>query len=317
MWVGSSDAPTEITIRQLLERVRPGDLFVINDTRVLPRRIVSEEGLEILFLAERSPQIWEVLCPARRWPSAGLVRLPGGQNLRLIQSGRPQLVQVEGSLQESDFEAQGQMPLPPYIQKARAERRERAEDRTDYQTAWASRPGSLAAPTASLHFSQDDLEFLRSRGVQVGVLTLHVGLGTFLPIETQEVQAHKMHAEWAEIPAPLVQSLEQRQRESKSASRVWALGTTVARALESWAAGRLPKTESGSASGWTDLYITPGHRFALVDCLLTNFHQPKSTLLALVGAFAGLERVKSCYAWAVEKEFRLFSYGDLSVWSRS
>ncbi len=310
MFVANGD-PCEFTKMQLIEQFQNGDLLVINNTQVLKRRVFSEAGLEILFLRQRDHFDWDVLCPSSRWkPTDRHQVLPGGLRIELIERGRPQVVRTNLTLDEDYFQEFGEMPLPPYIQKARGERHNRTTDKDAYQTAWAQKPGSLAAPTASLHFSQVDLEELRAKGVQISELTLHVGLGTFLPITTENLDAHPMHAEIVEIPETTwraIQATKQRK------GCVWALGTTVMRALESAAIGKIPAPGIGE----TDLFIRPGFEFQIVDALLTNFHQPQSTLLALVGAFAGLDNVKRTYAWAIERQFRLFSYGDLTAWINS
>jgi S-adenosylmethionine:tRNA ribosyltransferase-isomerase len=265
----------------------------------------------------QSQEFWEVLCPSSRWKQGVKQILPGTVNgekvtLELVSRGRPQVVCSSVPLSEDYFENQGELPLPPYIQKARGERKNRVDDRADYQTAWAQQGGSLAAPTASLHFSAADIRNLRSRGVKVVEITLHVGLGTFLPVTVPELKDHVMHAEVGDISFESWQAITQTKN---SGGRVWAMGTTVCRTLESAAHHRLDQnTVSGGFCGETDLFIQPGFEFKIVDVLLTNFHQPRSTLLALVAAFSDLENVKNAYQWAIEREFRLFSYGDLTVW---
>ena len=216
-----------------------------------------------------------------------------------------------GHLTDEYFAQHGHLALPPYIQKARQKREPLAADEAWYQTAWAETAGSLAAPTASLHFSAQDLEELKDKGVHVAPLTLHVGIGTFLPVKTENLDEHLMHKEWAHIPTSSIESI---QLAKKNQKRVWALGTTVVRSLESWAHERLQVAPEGAAFGETDLFIRPGFEFRVVDAMLTNFHQPCSTLLALVAAFSGLERVQKAYGYAIDKRFRLFSYGDLSLW---
>jgi S-adenosylmethionine:tRNA ribosyltransferase-isomerase len=285
--------------------------------------VFSEQGLEILFLDTKDELTWSVLCPSTRWKNGTKQNLPGGVALELTARGRPQTVTSNIKLTAEYFEQHGDLPLPPYIQKARDERKNRAQDKTQYQTAWAEKPGSLAAPTASLHFSKDDLEKLEKKGVVIKHVTLHVGLGTFLPVTTDTLDEHIMHAELAEIPQDTWLAI----LEAKAHGHyIWALGTTVTRTLESAAHGLLPKTEPDVVCetilqdtqalffGETKLFIKPGFEFKIVDRLMTNFHQPKSTLLALVAAFAGLQNVKRAYAWAIDLGFRLFSYGDLSVW---
>lgn len=317
--------PSELAngVSDIASLMRAGDVLVLNDTKVLKRRVFTESGLEILFLSEcdvngalvqtNQPTTWQVLCPSSRWKQGTILSLPGGVTLQLVSRGRPQIVEMSRALDSSFFEQYGEMPLPPYIQKARGERHNRELDKLDYQTAWAEKPGSLAAPTASLHFTQDDLHEIQSRGVKIVYLTLHVGLGTFLPITVENLDDHVMHGESAEISRAAWDTI---QSAKNSGHHVWALGTTVTRTLESAAGGKLRSVREGSVAfeGSTDLFIRPGYKFQVVDRLLTNFHQPQSTLIALVAAFSSLGTVKNAYAWAIENKFRLFSYGDLSLW---
>jgi S-adenosylmethionine:tRNA ribosyltransferase-isomerase len=304
--------PKEITLQQLLEQIPAGDVLVINNTKVLKRRIFAGE-LEILFLSQKSEREWEVLFPSRKLKIGEIIALPGDLTMTLRQKGRPQVVELSAVVDESYFAEHGELPLPPYIQKARDQRHTVANDETWYQTAWAEKPGSFAAPTASLHFDDKALGRLKERGVKVLELTLHVGLGTFLPVTADDLDQHDMHEEYAEISADVWSEI---QRAKSAGRRVWALGTTATRALESAAGGWLAPRQEGGFSGFTKILIQPPYQFKIVDCLLTNFHQPQSTLLALVAAFAGLEKVKACYLWAIERDFRLFSYGDLSVWQK-
>ena len=302
--------PVEIRHAQLIEMFHPGDLWVINDTQVLRRRLVTDQGLEILFLRPLDPQSseWEVLCPASRWKS-GELQSAGGIEFTLVERGRPQKLRASQALSEEYFLTHAELPLPPYIQKARGERRNRAGDAKDYQTAWAKVPGSLAAPTASFHYDQNFLAALRARGVKVAEVTLHVGLGTFLPVTAARLDQHVMHAEYVRVPRATREAIAETRRRK---GRVVALGTTVARTLESAAQGLLSPA-SGSAvgetaldhdlcdlSGETSLMLAPGSTWKEVDWLITNFHQPKSTLLALVASFAGdLDKVKRAYQWAI------------------
>lgn len=310
MWVQNGE-PQETTLSQLISRIQPDDLVVVNDTKVIKARVTCQSGLEVLFIRTLDDGCWEVLCPSRKWSKSGEV-LPSGHGLELVQKGLPQKVRTDVELTPEYFEKYGDMPLPPYIQQMRGERKSRDSDDSEYQTAWAESLGSLAAPTASLHFSNDDLDRIRARGAQVVSLCLHVGLGTFLPVHSDDLSEHKMHFEWVSIPQETIAAIEQTKA---SGGRVWALGTTVARSLESWPREYFKK-EGANYIGETDLFIRPGFEFKVVDVLMTNFHQPESTLLALVGAFAGLPLVKSCYQWAIERKYRLFSYGDLSVWHK-
>lgn len=303
--------PEETTVSHLLSRFSPEDVLVINTSKVIPARVTCASGLEVLFIRELEPFVWEVLCPARKWSKTGEY-LPCGTSLTLEQTGLPQRVSVDKKLDLAYFEKYGQMPLPPYIQEMRGDRTPRSSDQSDYQTAWAKTYGSLAAPTASLHFKDEHIRRLKERGVTVAELCLHVGLGTFLPIHVENLKDHKMHGEFVSIPNDTVNALTQAR---ENGGRVWALGTTVARSLESLALNRFEKVDQGF-QGFTDLFITPGFEFKNVDVLMTNFHQPKSTLLALVAAFSDLQTVKNNYSWAIERQFRLFSYGDLTVWHR-
>jgi S-adenosylmethionine:tRNA ribosyltransferase-isomerase len=309
LWVQGGE-PSEITTDDLLKRFAPGDTLVINNTRVLKRRVFSESGLEILFLKSSDEKEWEVLCPSTRWKPNTEQVLPQGVKLEIIERGRPQKVRASQPLTDSYFEAVGEMPLPPYIQKARGERHNRGADSASYQTQWAKYDGSLAAPTASLHFNTSELTQLIERNIKVVEVTLHVGLGTFLPITVNNLEQHLMHEEIAEIRKDVWQAIQETQ------GKVWALGTTVARTLESAASGKLHANALGDLQGATDLFIRPGFEYQVVDVLMTNFHQPRSTLFALVSAFSNLETVRRAYAWAIEREFRLFSYGDLSVWTK-
>lgn len=320
--------PKEITLQQLLEQIPAGDVLVINNTKVLKRRIFAQplstqqetkvDGkksteIEILFLAQKSERTWEVLFPSKKTKVGETIPLPGGLTMTLQQKGRPQIVELSESVDEFYFQKHGELPLPPYIQKARDQRHTVSNDETWYQTAWAEKPGSFAAPTASLHFDEKAINTLKAKGVHVLELTLHVGLGTFLPVTAEDLDHHDMHEEYAEVPHKAWQEILKAKTEGR---HVWALGTTATRALESAAQNILPPDHEGNLKGFTKILIQPPYQFKVVDRLLTNFHQPQSTLLALVSAFASLEKVKACYLWAIERDFRLFSYGDLSVWQK-
>jgi S-adenosylmethionine:tRNA ribosyltransferase-isomerase len=304
-------APEEWSRNRLLESFQPGDLLIINDTKVEKRRVFSGE-IEIVFIEELAANRWSVLFPAKKMKLGGVLPLPGGIEARLVEKGLPQVLETSQAVTAAYFEAHGEPALPPYIQKARGRRHAEHEDARWYQTDWAREAGSVAAPTASLHFTSEDFHRLRRRGVHVEALTLHVGLGTFLPVKTEDLRDHRMHSEKVAIPKPLIKKIQEAQAKG---AKISALGTTVCRSLESWALGLLNEGEN-DLSGETRLFIMPGFEFRVVDRLLTNFHQPESTLLALVAGFAGLDEVKAAYDWAVERKFRLFSYGDLSVWNR-
>jgi S-adenosylmethionine:tRNA ribosyltransferase-isomerase len=303
MWV-EDGAPQEITLAGLMEKIPSGDVFVINNTKVLKRRVFSENEAEVLFLDQVDESHWKVLFPSKKMKIGDTLKLPKDFTLELVEKGRPQLVKISPAITEKDLSEIAELPLPPYIQKARGERHNEESDESWYQTAWAEKPGSMAAPTASLHFSNEDLKKLKNRGVHVIELTLHVGLGTFLPVSAEDLNDHVMHSETYEMSSGNWQQILNAKNQGK---KVWSLGTTTTRVLESIARG-------GPLEGSTDILLQEGSEFKIVDRLLTNFHQPESTLLALVSGFAGLDTVKKCYAWAIEKKYRLFSYGDLSVW---
>lgn len=303
MLVNSEGEPREITISELIEQIPAGDVLVLNDTKVLKRRVFSGD-LEILFLEELPNGQQKVLFPSKKFKVGDEIILPNGSKMKLLEKGLPQLVEVSPRLTESDFEKFGELPLPPYIQKARLERHNVKADESWYQTAWAAHPGSFAAPTASLHFTDSDLKKIETRGVKVLKITLHVGLGTFLPVKTENLDDHKMHAEVYDVSRKVWDEIE---KAKAMKHKIWALGTTVTRTLETVA-------RTQELSGSSEILLQVGSEFKVVDRLMTNFHQPESTLLALVAGFSTLDTVKKNYAWAIERKFKLFSYGDFSVW---
>ncbi|MFN3697486.1 MAG: tRNA preQ1(34) S-adenosylmethionine ribosyltransferase-isomerase QueA [Pseudobdellovibrio sp.] len=317
MWVDSNGNPSEITIDELIQKIPAGDILVLNDTKVLKRRVFikspfeQNEELEILFLDHLPDGLQKVLFPSKKFKVGDKLTLPNGSVMTLIEKGLPQTVKIEPALTESDFDQMAELPLPPYIQKARHERHNQQADESWYQTAWAKNPGSFAAPTASLHFTESDITKLKQKGVNVLTVTLHVGLGTFLPVKVENLDEHKMHEEIYSV-SELVWNEIQTAR--KNQSKIWALGTTVTRTLETVA--RTAEKGDLRLQGASDLLLQVGSEFKIVDRLMTNFHQPESTLLALVSAFSSLDNVKHNYEWAIERRFKLFSYGDLSVWLR-
>ncbi len=298
----------DLVMRDLPSLLRAGDLLVFNDTRVLPARLPARKptGGRIEIFLERA-------LAARR----ALVQLRDGKSVRpdmmlATEGGKVRLIGRQGELWEVElpiathefFERHGRVPLPPYIRRA-----PEAADRDRYQSVWARVPGAVAAPTASLHFDAALLAALDAAGIERTWLTLHVGAGTFAPLRTDELAAHRLHSEYYELPAAAVEAIA---RARARGSRVVAVGTTVARALESAAAG-----DGGleATAGETTLFIRPGFHFRVIDALLTNFHLPQSTLLMLVAAFAGREAVLAAYAHAVAQRYRFFSYGDaMLVW---
>lgn len=287
----------------------PGDLLVANDSRVIPARLfgVKEETggvVEVLLLHPLSaPGVWQALVrPGRRVRTGARIRFGPLLSARVAGSSGDGTRTLEFSESGADLEAVfdqlGEMPLPPYI-------RERLADKERYQTVYARERGSVAAPTAGLHFTAELLDELRGRGVQTEFITLHVGLGTFRPVQAERLEDHRMHAEWFRAPAPVLRAIRETRERGR---RVVSVGTTTVRALET--AARQPAEEDGGVSGWTDIFIYPGFSFRMTDALLTNFHLPKSTLLMLVSALAGRERVLAAYAEAERERYRFFSFGD-------
>lgn len=300
-------------VRDLPELLEPGDLLVINDTRVLPARLLGRRhpggGKVELLLAERfDERTWDALAkPGRKAKPGTVIDLAPGLTAEVIAKERDGRHRVRFSEPiEPRLEEIGHVPLPPYIQRPDAPR-----DRDRYQTVYARQPGAIAAPTAGLHFTDELLETIRRRGVEVVPVTLHVGLGTFKPVTAKLVHEHVMDRERYEIPDATARALA---RTRQRGGRVVAMGTTVVRTLEGAARsdGTVPP-----GSGSTDLFITPGYHFRVVDVLVTNFHLPRSTLLMLVSAFAGRERVLEAYREAVEAGYRFYSYGDAMLAERS
>jgi S-adenosylmethionine:tRNA ribosyltransferase-isomerase len=295
--------------REFSGAMNPGDILVLNDTRVLPARLWGTSGeakIEFLFIREIEPGRWEVLCrPAKRVREGDAVRFPGGIEARaaaLAEEGRRVLdfgkTDVRALLREA-----GYAPLPPYIKRSKQDEMTRPEDIDRYQTVFAKKEGAIAAPTAGLHFTGGVLRALRDRGVDVRRVTLDVGLATFQPVRAELVAEHKMLEETYAVAPAVAKAINAAKAEGRP---VTAVGTTVVRTLES--AGREGPVRPGR--GATSLFITPGFEFRVVDRLLTNFHLPQSTLLMLVSAFAGYDLVMEAYREAVRERYRFFSYGD-------
>jgi S-adenosylmethionine:tRNA ribosyltransferase-isomerase len=295
--------------QHLPELLSPGDLLVLNDTRVLPARLLGRRAAtggkwEGLFLQATADGLWELLCQTRGHlaPGETIVVDPGALELQLISKtpqGRWLVRPAKAGSPLELLEAHGQMPLPPYIRKGRAS----ATDQERYQTVFAREAGAVAAPTAGLHFTPRLFERLQRNGIEWTFVTLHVGLGTFQPVQGADFREHKMHTEWGELSASAAEAIA---RCRARGGRVIAVGTSSVRVLETVAA----TGEIQPWSGHTDLYIYPPYQFRLVDALVTNFHLPRSTLLLLVGAFAGVELIERAYRTAIEQEYRFFSYGD-------
>jgi len=302
---------------QLADLVRRGDLLVLNDTRVVPARLVGRKatgGRVELLLVERLEAtargaVWRCWLKASRKPQQGSVlAFPEGVRATVLDrtgaDWRVELECSEGAL-DARLEQAGRPPLPPYIRRTDDEADD--EDRRRYQTVFARSPGAIAAPTAGLHFTEPLLARLRDNGVEQALLTLHVGLGTFQPVTAERVEDHQMHEERYELPVRAARAVAATRERG---GRIIAVGTTVVRTLEQCADG---DGLVRAASGRSALFIYPGFRFRVVDAMITNFHLPRSTLLMLVSAFAGRERVLAAYRSAVAEEYRFYSYGD-AMW---
>ncbi len=284
------------TFRELPLFLRPGDALVLNETKVLPARLKARKPtggeVELLFLRDLGPDrnnAWEALArPAKRLKPGGRL-LVGDAGLDLLENLGEGRWAVSAPDVPGLLERHGRMPLPPYIEAT-----EEAEAR--YQTVYAREPGSAAAPTAGFHFTEEVLAGAERAGAAVARVTLHVGTGTFLPVRTERLEDHRMHAERYNVP-------EEAARVVEGAGRVIAAGTTVARTLETWAG-------TGELSGESRLFVYPGYRWQVVDALLTNFHLPRSTLLAMVMSFGGEDLVREAYRAAVEQRYRFYSFGD-------
>jgi len=295
--------------RDVVELLRPDDVLVVNETKVIPARLLGRKPTgapsEVFLLrpaAGDDPYVWEALVrPGSKLKPGRRVVVADDLEIEILDSapgsGRSVRLLTERSVDEA-LERHGHVPLPPYI-----DRDDEPLDRDRYQTVYATVPGSVAAPTAGLHFTPEVLAELDAKGVSRAALTLHVGIGTFRPVEGDPA-AHEMHREWYEVPERTVAAIEGARA---SGGRVWAVGTTTVRTLESVvrAHGRLR-----AGSGVTDLFIRPPFDFRVVDCLLTNFHLPRSTLLMLVAAFAGYEPTMRAYRAAIAEGYRFYSYGD-------
>jgi S-adenosylmethionine:tRNA ribosyltransferase-isomerase len=301
-------------VHDLPALLEPGDLLVLNDTRVLPSRLIGTRGeatVEVTLHAREGGGRWRAFArPARRCrPGDRLAFAPDfAAEVVARREGGEIVLQFGGdeAALTRRLEAHGTMPLPPYIRRPRGGD---PRDRDDYQTLFARQAGAVASPTAALHFTEQLMEALARRGIEHAFVTLHVGAGTFLPVKTDKVEDHIMHAEWYDVPADTVETVA---RIRSRGGRIVAVGTTVLRTLES-AADATGALHVGP--GETRLFITPGYRFKLVDRLLTNFHLPRSTLFMLTAGFAGLERIRAAYAHAVAHNYRFYSYGDACLLS--
>lgn len=317
--VAEGDAIRDLTVRDLPEILSPGDRLVLNDTKVIPARLAGSRRrntasgsgiarIEATLLAPDAEGTWEALIKPLRKLRAGetVVFSPRlSAEVAAIAEGRARLrFNLTGTALEDAMAEVGTMPLPPYIERLRAPD---DADREDYQTIWARRRGAVAAPTASLHFDAPLLQALADAGIASSYVTLHVGAGTFLPVQSEDVTRHRMHAEWGEVTPEAAAEINATRA---SGGRIVAVGTTALRLIESAA------EEDGTMHPWrgeTDIFIYPGHRFRVTDALLTNFHLPRSTLLILVTALMGAGRIRRIYAHAIANGYRFFSYGDASL----
>lgn len=287
--------------------LRPGDCLVLNNSRVLPARLIGKRepgggACEVMLLIDRGEKTWECLVrPGRKLRTGAKLSFGDGkltaEVTEVLENGN-RLVRFhyEGIFLEV-LEQLGKMPLPPYI-------KEELQDSERYQTVYSKEVGSAAAPTAGLHFTKELLEKIQRMGVRVCYVTLHVGLGTFRPVKAEDINDHEMHSEYCTISAETAETINRTKREG---GRVICVGTTSCRTIESWAG------EDGSmkeSAGWTNIFIYPGYRFKVLDCLVTNFHLPESTLIMLISALAGREHVLAAYEEAVRKRYRFFSFGD-------
>jgi S-adenosylmethionine:tRNA ribosyltransferase-isomerase len=284
------------TFRDLPRFLLPGDALVLNETKVLPARLQAKKPtggkVELLFLRDLGPDrggAWEVLARPSKRLRPGLGLQTGGDRLEIVESLGDGHWAVSAPDVRGLLESSGRMPLPPYI-------RPTPETESSYQTVYARNEGSAAAPTAGFHFTERVLQAAERAGARIASITLHVGVGTFMPVRTERLEEHKMHAEYYSVPRGAARIVE-------GSSRVVAAGTTVARTLETWAA-------TGEAEGESELFVYPGYRWRSVDTLLTNFHLPRSTLLAMVMSFGGEELVREAYRTAVRERYRFYSFGD-------
>lgn len=295
---------TDLQFKEIINLIHPGDLLVFNDTKVILARLhgKKETSGNVEILIERisgDKQAWVQIRASKVPKTDAIVHIHNAAG----ETFPVEMIGYDGRFYEVRFPENvfalldrfGELPLPPYI-----EHQPDSEDAKRYQTVVAQNPGAVAAPTAGLHFDESMLKQLSDHGVKQATVTLHVGAGTFSPVREEDLSKHRMHSEWFSIPESTLQTISETKNQG---GRIIAVGTTSLRALESQAL-------TGQSSGETNLFITPGYSFKTVDCLLTNFHLPKSTLLILVSAFAGMENIRAAYQHAIEQKYRFFSYGD-------
>ncbi|AVO39340.1 tRNA preQ1(34) S-adenosylmethionine ribosyltransferase-isomerase QueA [Pukyongiella litopenaei] len=316
--VAEGDAIADSAVRDLGQWLRPGDRLVLNDTRVIPARLDGRRWrsgpqgrtsahISVTLLEPCADGCWTALLkPLKKLKPGETIEFAAGlaAQFERVEDGQAHLrFNLAGDSFDEALLQAGDMPLPPYIAARRAAD---DRDRTDYQTVWARNPGAVAAPTASLHFDDALLDGLRARGIDFTHVTLHVGAGTFLPVKVEDVTTHRMHAEWGEVSEAAAAEIAATRA---AGGRVIPVGTTALRLIETAARG-------GAIAPWraeTDIFIYPGFEFRVTDALMTNFHLPKSTLLMLVSALMGQDRIRAIYDHALRREYRFFSYGDASL----
>ncbi len=326
--VDTAGALHDKSVRDLPDLLRPGDVLVFNDTRVIPAQLTGSRErdgntahISATLHMRTAPERWRAFVkPAKRLKAGDTVRFGAATEVcdldslnatvgEMGEGGEAELIfEKSGPVLDEAIATQGHIPLPPYIASKRPDD---LRDRTDYQTVYARKEGAVAAPTAGLHFTQDLLDALAARGIAACHVTLHVGAGTFLPVKADDTEAHVMHSEIGEVSAEAAGTINAARA---AGGRVVSVGTTSLRLLESAAA------DDGTLAPWrgaTDIFITPGYRFKLVDVLMTNFHLPRSTLFMLVSAFSGLETMRAAYSHAIETGYRFYSYGDASLLERA
>jgi S-adenosylmethionine:tRNA ribosyltransferase-isomerase len=318
MLVVRADGLEDRGVLDLPQMLKPGDVMVVNDTRVIPARLRGRRGaarVEILLNRCDGGGLWQALVRnARRLHPGDAVTIEGAEGLaaRVLENAGDGMVMLDFGPDQAALAAAldqaGELPLPPYIQRPDGPT---PADRSSYQTIFAERPGAVAAPTASLHFTPRLLDALDARGVARATVTLHVGAGTFLPMRGEDPRSHRLHAEWCELTEAAAATINAAR---PAGGRIVAIGTTALRLLETAALdGTDPLRPVRPFRGLTDLYLLPGHRFRATDLLMTNFHLPRSTLFMLVSAFAGTDRMRAAYAHAVAEGYRFYSYGDSSL----
>jgi S-adenosylmethionine:tRNA ribosyltransferase-isomerase len=301
----SSGEITHSHFYKLGKFLQRGDLLVINKTRVLPARIYARKPtggkVELLLLRSLEPLIWRVLVGGKRVKKGLILHIPNGPDAEIIEelSGSERLVNFKEPIVPF-LDYIGEMPLPPYIHKT-------LEDPERYQTVYSKESGSAAAPTAGLHFSEELIEKLKSKGIRFAQVTLHVGLDTFAPVIEEKAEDHKIHKEWCRATQETADLINQTHL---SGGRIVAVGTTTVRVLETAAKYAYQDCIVGEFTGMTDLFILPGFQFRVVDALVTNFHLPHSTLLMMVSAFAGMEKIMHAYQIAIQENYRFYSFGD-------